>query len=119
LKTIERLRIDDFGVGSAGAPLRRVLQKPQPRPAIPDIPRLKEHYSRLFERPLKRLERTSGAITRHASLSELVRYTKAADQRRLAEVAMTKTRTSGGKPAPRVAKKAEKSLQLNLKKQMS
>ena len=60
-----------------------------------------------------------GAITGHASLSELVRYTKAADQRRLAEVAMTKTRTSDGKPAPRVAKKAEKSLQLNVKKQMS
>jgi integrase len=60
-----------------------------------------------------------GAITGHTSLSELVRYTKAADQRRLAEVAMTKTRTSGGKPAPRVAKKAEKSLQLNVKKQMS
>jgi len=60
-----------------------------------------------------------GAITGHASLSELVRYTKAADQRRLAEVAMTKTRTSDGKPAPRVAKKAEKSLQLNVKKPMS
>src|SRR4029077_11206608 len=56
-----------------------------------------------------------GAITGHASLSELVRYTKAADQRGLAEVAMAKTRTSGGKPAPRVAKKAEKSLQLNVK----
>jgi integrase len=37
-----------------------------------------------------------GAITGHASLTELVRYTKAADQRRLAEVAMTKTRTSIG-----------------------
>jgi integrase len=60
-----------------------------------------------------------GAITGHASLSELVRYTKAADQRRLAEVAMTKARTSGGKPAARVAKKGEKSLQLNIKKEMS
>ena len=60
-----------------------------------------------------------GAITGHASLSELVRYTKAADQRRLAEVAINKTQTSDGKPAPRVAKKAEKSLQLNVKKPMS
>jgi site-specific recombinase XerD len=39
-----------------------------------------------------------GAITGHASLSELVRYTRAADQKRLAETAMTKTRTSSGKP---------------------
>jgi integrase len=38
-----------------------------------------------------------GAITGHASLSELVRYTKAADQQRLAEAAMTKTRTSARK----------------------
>ncbi|MGZ3321351.1 MAG: site-specific integrase [Xanthobacteraceae bacterium] len=47
-----------------------------------------------------------GAITGHASLTELVRYTRAADQRHLAEAAMTKTRTSGGKPAERFAKKA-------------
>ena len=40
-----------------------------------------------------------GAITGHASLTELVRYTRAADQRRLAEAAMTKSRTSTGKPA--------------------
>jgi integrase len=32
-----------------------------------------------------------GAITGHVSLTELVRYTKAADQRRLAEAAMAKT----------------------------
>jgi integrase len=46
-----------------------------------------------------------GAITGHASLAELVRYTKAADQRRLAEAAMAKTRTFFGKPAERFAKK--------------
>jgi integrase len=40
-----------------------------------------------------------GAITGHASLTELVRYTRAVDQRRLAEAAMTKTRTSIRKPA--------------------
>ena len=39
-----------------------------------------------------------GAITGHASLTELVRYTRTADQRRLAEAAMTKTRTSTRKP---------------------
>jgi integrase len=49
-----------------------------------------------------------GAITGHASLAELVRYTRAADQRRLAEAAMTKTRTSTGKPAARFAKKGGK-----------
>jgi integrase len=38
-----------------------------------------------------------GSITGHASLTELVRYTKAADQKRLAETAMTKTRTYAGK----------------------
>jgi integrase len=54
------------------------------------------------------------AITGHASLGELVRYTKAADQRRLAEAAMTKTRTSIGKPARRFAKKAEKVLKINV-----
>jgi integrase len=56
-----------------------------------------------------------GAITGHASLTELVRYTKAADQRRLAEVAMTKTRTSARKPSGRFAKKVEKALKINLK----
>jgi integrase len=45
-----------------------------------------------------------GAITGHASLTELVRYTRAADQRRLAEAAMTKTRTSTGKPRDKFAK---------------
>jgi len=54
------------------------------------------------------------AITGHASLGELVRYTKAVDQRRLAEAAMTKTRTSIGKPARRFAKKAEKALKINV-----
>jgi integrase len=39
-----------------------------------------------------------GAITGHASLTELVRYTRAVDQRRLAEAAMTKSGTSIGKP---------------------
>ena len=47
------------------------------------------------------------AITGHASLREIVRYTKAADQRRLATAAMdkAKTRTGIGKPAARFAKK--------------
>jgi integrase len=51
-----------------------------------------------------------GAITGHASLAELTRYTRAADQRRLAEAAMAKTRTSGGKPAERLAKRPRKAL---------
>jgi integrase len=49
-----------------------------------------------------------GAVTGHASLAELVRYTRAADQRHLAEAAMAKTRTSSGKPIERLAKKARK-----------
>jgi integrase len=53
-----------------------------------------------------------GAITGHASLAELVRYTRAADQRRLAESAMAKTRTSARKPAARFAKKAGKVLKI-------
>jgi hypothetical protein len=53
-----------------------------------------------------------GAITGHTSLAELVRYTKAADQRRLAETAMAKTRTSTRKPAGRFAKKGEKVLEI-------
>jgi integrase len=53
-----------------------------------------------------------GAITGHASLAELVRYTKAADQRRLAEAAMAKTRTSVGKPTARFAKKGGKVLKI-------
>ena len=48
-----------------------------------------------------------GAITGHASLTELVRYTRAADQRRLAEAAMTKTGTSPGKPGEEFAKNSE------------
>jgi integrase len=51
-----------------------------------------------------------GAITGHASLSELVRYTRAADQRRLAEAAMEKTRTKTRKPRARFAKKGKKAL---------
>jgi integrase len=60
-----------------------------------------------------------GAITGHASLTELVRYTKAADQRRLAEAAMTKTRTSTGKPGEGFAKNAEDSLKFKVKKSRS
>ena len=54
-----------------------------------------------------------GAITGHASLTELVRYTKAADQRRLAEAA--KTRTSIGKPAKEFAKNGQNSLNIKVK----
>jgi integrase len=53
------------------------------------------------------------AITGHASLAELVRYTKAVDQRRLAEAAMAKTRTFTRKPAARFAKKRGKVLKIN------
>jgi integrase len=53
-----------------------------------------------------------GAITGHASLAELVRYTRAADQRRLAEAAMAKTRTSARKPSEGLPKKAEKTLKI-------
>jgi len=56
------------------------------------------------------------AITGHASLTELVRYTRAVDQRRLAEAAMTKTRTSNGKPEERFAKNPENSFNFNVKK---
>src|SRR5262245_1276185 len=54
-----------------------------------------------------------GAITGHASLTELVRYTRAADQRRLAEAAMSKTGTSTGKLADGFAKSSESSLKIN------
>jgi integrase len=57
-----------------------------------------------------------GAITGHASLAELVRYTRAVDQRRLAEAAMTKTRTSARKPTRGFAKKAEQMLRIKVKK---
>jgi integrase len=57
-----------------------------------------------------------GAITGHTSLAELVRYTKAADQRRLAEAAMAKTRTSVRKPARRFAKKSGKVLKIKGRK---
>jgi integrase len=49
-----------------------------------------------------------GSITGHASLTELVRYTKAADQKRLAEAAMTKTRTSTGKLSEEFANSGKK-----------
>jgi hypothetical protein len=41
-----------------------------------------------------------------------MRYTKAVDQRRLAEGAMAKTRTFARKPAARFAKKAGKILKI-------
>ena len=52
-------------------------------------------------------EHEIAAITGHASLREIARYTKAADQRRLAIAAIekAKTRTGSGKPAARFAKK--------------
>jgi integrase len=53
-----------------------------------------------------------GAITGHISLTELVRYTRAADQRRLAEAAMAKTGKFAGKPATKFAKKVEKVLKI-------
>jgi integrase len=48
------------------------------------------------------------SITGHASLREVQRYTKAADQTRLAEAAMNKMRTSAVYPDPRVDKKRKK-----------
>ena len=39
------------------------------------------------------------AVTGHATLKEVTRYTRAADQRHLAEAAMDKMRTSTVKPA--------------------
>lgn len=55
-------------------------------------------------------EHEIAAITGHASLREVARYTKAADQKKLAAAAMEKmkTGTSSGYPAPRLAKKLEK-----------
>jgi integrase len=60
-----------------------------------------------------------GAITGHASLTELVRYTRAADQRRLAETAMAKTRTSTGKPGDGFAKKLKKPFHIKVDGSMS
>lgn len=50
------------------------------------------------------------AITGHASLREVARYTKAADQKRLAISAMekVKTRTSSGQPIASLARKEKK-----------
>jgi integrase len=45
------------------------------------------------------------AITGHASLKEVARYTEAADRKRLAQSAMAKVRTSSDKPDERFAKK--------------
>jgi integrase len=54
-------------------------------------------------------EHEIAAITGHASLREVARYTKAADQKRLAAAAMDKVkeRTSSGKPVSRFAKNRE------------
>src|SRR6516225_7510775 len=57
-----------------------------------------------------------GAITGHASLAELVRYTRAADQRRLAEAAMAKTRKSSGKPGQKFANRARSVLKIKARK---
>jgi integrase len=48
------------------------------------------------------------AITGHASLKEVERYTKAVDQQKLAAAAMEKTGTSSGQPYARLAKKRKK-----------
>jgi integrase len=45
------------------------------------------------------------AITGHASLKEVARYTEAVDQRRLAQSAMAKVRTSSDKPDEKFVKK--------------
>src|SRR5262249_21343918 len=47
------------------------------------------------------------AVTGHASLREVARYTKAADQKRLAAAAMDKMRTSSVKPVTRFDKKTK------------
>jgi integrase len=55
-------------------------------------------------------EHQIGAITGHTSLREIVRYTRAADQKRLAVAAMQKLKsgTSSGKPEQQFAKKEKK-----------
>ncbi|ODR98925.1 hypothetical protein AUC68_07070 [Methyloceanibacter methanicus] len=55
-------------------------------------------------------EHEIAAITGHASLREIVRYTKAADQKRLASAAMEKVKagTSIGQPSERFAKKGKR-----------
>jgi integrase len=52
-------------------------------------------------------EHEIAAITGHVSLREIVRYTRGADQKRLAtaEMAKVKTGTAGGQPKPGLAKK--------------
>jgi integrase len=54
------------------------------------------------------------AITGHASLKEIVRYTQTADRKRLAAAAMekVKARTSSVKPDPKFDKKSEKLLRI-------
>jgi integrase len=55
-------------------------------------------------------EHMIGAITGHTSLREIVRHTRAADQKRLAVAAMQRLEagTSSGKPARQFAKKEKK-----------
>ncbi|HEY6702457.1 MAG TPA: tyrosine-type recombinase/integrase [Xanthobacteraceae bacterium] len=48
------------------------------------------------------------AITGHASLKEVQRYTRAADQQKLAASAMEKTGTPAGQPHARLAKRRKK-----------
>jgi integrase len=55
------------------------------------------------------------AITGHASLREIERYTRAVDQRRLAEAAMSKTGTSIGKLGDGFSNQGENSLKINAK----
>jgi integrase len=45
------------------------------------------------------------AITGHASLKEVERYTRAVDQQKLATAAMEKTGTPAGQPHARLAKR--------------
>jgi len=55
------------------------------------------------------------AITGHTSLREIERYTKAVNQRRLAEAAMSKTGTSIGKLDDGFANQGKNSLKINAK----
>ena len=48
------------------------------------------------------------AITGHASLNEVQRYTRAVDQQKLAAAAMEKTRTFSGQPYAGLAKKRKR-----------
>src|SRR5262249_10802532 len=57
-----------------------------------------------------------GAITGHASLAELVRYTRAADQRRLAEAAIATTSNSSRQRGAKFANRGEHVLKIKGKK---